>query len=73
MCAGVKLQIGGRQAGKHFKQYSNYPLGTKAHATGGGCWIKVERGWKWATSGCVFPTPGADVIRIELPDDQVTT
>lgn len=62
---------GGRNAGKRFKQYSDYPLGTKAHATGGGCWIKIEMGWKWATSGCVVPTPGADVIRIELPEDKV--
>ena len=45
-------------------KYRDYPLGTKAHAVGGG--------WKWATSGCVFPTPGGDVIRIELPDDKVT-
>lgn len=70
MCAGVKLQIGGRQAGKRVKQYSDYQLGTKAHALGGGHWIKVERGWKWATSGCVFPTPGADAVRIELPENK---
>lgn len=56
--------------GKRFKQYSDYPLGTKAHALGGGHWIKIERGWKWATSGCVFPTPGADAVRIELPENK---
>lgn len=52
-------------------KHRDYPLGTKAHAVGGGCWIKVERGWKWATNGCVVPTPGADVIRIELPENKV--
>lgn len=47
--------------------WSDYPLGTKAHAVMGGYWIKVERGWKWC-NGDTFPTPGADVLRIELPD-----
>lgn len=62
---------GGRNTGKRFKQYSDYPLGTKAHATGGGCWIKVESGWKHATRECVVPTPEAAVSRIELPENKV--
>lgn len=48
------------------RPWSDYPLGTKAHAIMGGHWIKVERGWKWHC-GSTFPTPGADVSRIELP------
>lgn len=59
------------------KQWSDYPIGTKAHAVNGGCWTKTERGWQWGC-GATFPTPGADVARIELtssdtsetPDDE---
>jgi hypothetical protein len=46
--------------------WDQYPLGTKAHAVGGGCWERVERGWKWCT-GATFPTPGGDAFRVELP------
>ena len=41
------------------KPFSDYPIGTKAQALGGGYWIKNERGWKWCT-GATFPTPGGD-------------
>ncbi len=47
-----------------------FPVGTKAHAIMGAYWVKTERGWKWF-SGATFPTPGADVARIELPDPVV--
>lgn len=47
--------------------WSTYPLGTRAYAVGGGYWERVERGWKWCT-GATFPTPGADYIRIVLPE-----
>jgi len=47
-------------------KYKNCPIGTKAHSATGGYWIKTNRGWKWCT-GDTFPTPGGDVIRIELP------
>lgn len=46
------------------------PIGTKAYSSTGGYWEKIrERGfaWKWCT-GASFPTPGGDVIRIELPE-----
>ena len=46
--------------------YKDCPIGTKAHAVMGGWWTKTERGWKWCT-GDTFPTPGGDVIKIELP------
>ena len=48
-------------------EWSEYPIGTKAHAVMGGHWIKTEKGWKWCT-GDTFPRPGADVIRVELPE-----
>lgn len=35
------------------------PIGTKAPATFGGYWIKVDGGWKWCT-GAIFPCPGGD-------------
>jgi hypothetical protein len=41
------------------KPLSEYPLGTKARAIGGGHWVKVERGWKWF-NGSTFPRPGGD-------------
>lgn len=48
------------QAQRRTKPWSKYPMGTKALATMGGSWIKVERGWQWGTTGGVFPTPGGD-------------
>ena len=48
-------------------EWKDYPIGTKAYASSGGHWIKTERGWKWFC-GSTFPTPGADVARIELPE-----
>lgn len=38
---------------------SEYPVGTKAKAIGGGYWIKNKFGWKWFT-GSTFPSPGGD-------------
>lgn len=49
-------------------RFSDYPIGTKAHAIGGGYWIKTSMGWKWFT-GATFPTPGGDVERYELPEN----
>jgi hypothetical protein len=46
--------------------WRDYPLGTLAYASMGGHWEKNERGWKWCT-GSTFPTPGADVCRVEVP------
>ena len=57
------------------RPWSEYPLGTKAHAFNGGAWLRVERGWQWAGGskfpGSTFPTPGADAFGqcIELPDN----
>jgi hypothetical protein len=48
----------------------DYPLGTKAHSYSGGYWIRVSNGWRWCT-GAVFPRPGADVGRYEVPDDEI--
>lgn len=48
------------------KPWSEYPLGTKAHAFMGGHWERVANGWKWCT-GSTFPTPGGDVTSVELP------
>lgn len=52
------------------RNWSEYPIGTKAHAYNGGYWIKTERGWKWC-NGSTFPTPGADAIGkcIEMPKE----
>lgn len=52
----------------HDKPWSEYPIGTKAHAFNGGFWIKVKTGWKWCT-GSIFPTPGGDACGycIDLP------
>lgn len=41
------------------RDWSEYPIGTKAKANGGGYWIKNERGWQWCT-GDTFPSPGGD-------------
>lgn len=49
------------------KNWSEYPIGTKAAALMGGHWIKTSRGWKWCT-GSTFPTPGGDANgMIQLP------
>lgn len=46
------------------------PIGTKAHAIGGGHWVKVESGWKWP-SGAIFPRPGGDWNgKLILPEEQ---
>ena len=51
------------------KRWNEYPISTRAHAVMGGHWERVERGWEWCNSGCVFPTPGGDAVGacIELP------
>lgn len=56
------------------RDWSEYPLGTKAHAYNGGCWFKTDRGWKWNghlswSNGGTFDQPGADAFGrcIELP------
>jgi hypothetical protein len=46
--------------------WDQYPLGTKVYAGQGGHWTKEPAGWRWL-SGDVFPTPGADAYRAELP------
>lgn len=50
------------------RPWSEYPIGTKAHAFNGGYWIRVPLGWKWCC-GATFPTPGGDACGncIELP------
>lgn len=53
-------------AGVGLRSWSNYPIGTKAHAVMGGYWIKTNHGWKWCT-GATFPTPGGNVSRVEIP------
>ena len=54
------------------RDWSEYPIGTKAHAFMGGYWIKTESGWKW-NSGSTFPTPGGDAIGrcVELPPGEL--
>lgn len=49
------------------RPWSEYPIGTKAHALMGGHWIKTEGGWKWFC-GDTFPTPAADAFDVTLPD-----
>jgi len=50
------------------RRWSEYPIGTKAHAFNGGYWIKTDMGWKWYC-GATFPTPGGDACGncVELP------
>ena len=45
--------------------WSEYPIGTKAHAIMGGYWLKTSKGWKWC-SGDTFPTPGGDAFSVSL-------
>lgn len=49
------------------RPWSEYPIGTKAHAVNGGHWKKTERGWKWC-SGSTFCTPGGDAVSVEIPE-----
>jgi len=44
---------------KKDKDWSEYPIGTKAKAIGGGYWERSDNGWKWC-NGSTFPRPGAD-------------
>ncbi|WP_296277829.1 hypothetical protein [Pseudomonas sp. UBA7530] len=48
------------------RPWSEYPIGTKAHAVMGGHWLKTVHGWKWCT-GSTFPTPGGDATSVTLP------
>lgn len=50
------------------RDWSKYPIDTKAYAFNGGYWIKSTLGWKWF-NGSTFPTPGGDAIGmcVELP------
>lgn len=52
---------------KRDRPWSDYPIGTKAHALGGGHWERVASGWKWL-GGCTFPTPGGDAFWVTLPE-----
>ena len=54
------------------KPWSEYPIGTKAHAVGGGHWAKIKAGWKWK-GGATFPTPGADAVSVSPPEDMKMT
>lgn len=58
------------EAQKIDRPWAAYPVGTKAHASTGGHWIKTERGWKWCT-GATFGTPGADAIAVTLPPNDL--
>ena len=52
-----------RRRVKRTMEWSDYPIGTKAPAHGGGSWTRVKHGWKWGSltgGGGVFPTPGGD-------------
>jgi|694.fasta_scaffold00471_13 hypothetical protein len=63
-----------RRRVKRTMKWSDYPIGTKAPAIGGGSWTRVERGWKWGEltgGGGVFPTPGGDADgTVIMPNDQ---
>lgn len=48
------------------RDWSEYPIGTKAHAIMGGHWTKTALGWKWCT-GATFPTPGGEACFVTLP------
>lgn len=39
--------------------FEDAPIGTRAPASGGGHWVRVESGWKWCT-GATFSRPGGD-------------
>ena len=49
------------------RDWSDYPIGTKAYSYQCGHWVKTARGWKWST-GSTFPTPGGDARWVELPE-----
>lgn len=56
------------------KPWSEYPVGSKAHAVGGGHWYRTEAGWKWnGPDGCgsTFPTPGADTYVVTEPGAEI--
>ena len=47
--------------------WEQYPVGTKAIASTGGYWVKEgDYQWRWCT-GNVFPTPGGNVIQVNMP------
>lgn len=56
-------QVFARLPEKVTQDWSEYPVGTRAPAIGGGHWHKTLNGWKWNGpfgSGGTFPTPGGD-------------
>ncbi len=61
------------------RPWNEYPLGTKAHAYNGGCWYRIERGWKWnghlGGTGAVMGQPGPDACGacVELPPENAST
>lgn len=67
-CNRMKEQAAGKRKSEQLTLESA-PLGTKAPAIGGGHWVKVERGWKWAT-GATFPRPGGDWTGVLVPPGQ---
>ncbi len=59
-----------------FKPWNAYPIGSKAHAVGGGHWYRTESGWKWnGPEGCgsTFPTPGADAYVVTEPGAEIVS
>ncbi len=50
------------------KDWTEYPVGTKAFDVNGGHWTKTECGWNWP-GGSTFPTPGASAIGVEMPKE----
>lgn len=65
-------EISDRKRRRIDRPWREFPIGTKAHACGGGYWYRVERGWKWNGpdgNGGTFPTPGGEACGqcIELP------
>lgn len=48
--------------------WSSYPIGSRAISHNGNWWEKTPAGWK-ANSGDVFPTPGADVCRVIVKEN----
>lgn len=57
------------------KPWNEYPVGSKAHAIGGGHWYRNGFGWKWNGpngTGSTFPTPGANVFAVTAPGVELT-
>ena len=50
-------------------KWTQFPVGTKVYGINGGFYTKVMTGWQWL-NGNIFPNPGADWSKIELPFTQ---